>query len=225
MHIVALVLYAVTSIALLGASPTPNPAVMEEGRHMFGSAWSPAIGAWLPSFGDGDEPWRHGAATTIHQRDGFVYEGTILIGGYWGSLGPADGTRFVYGEAGPPKGHVVYDPIHHIAFFEQGCCSFDEVVAATDVAPPPKQVVTRDLSDLHTARGIRFGATSAEVMRIYGTSRPLSVSNHPELKMLAYTTWVSFKSLEGHSHSACGQMENFIFRRDQVVFIQFENGC
>ena len=224
MRTVALVLCLITSVASLGASLTPMSATIdEEGKAMFGSAWSPALGAWLPSFGDGDKPWRRGEATHIDQRDGFVYEGKVLVKGYFGFLGPTDGTRFVYGNAGPPRGHIVYDPTHHIAFFEQGCCSWDEVVAAIGVAPPPKQVVSRDLSNLHTARGIRFGATSADVIRVYGRSKLLSVATHPGLQMLAYTTWAPFRSRT--SYSKCGQMENFIFRGDRVVFIQFENGC
>ncbi len=215
----------IVSIVLASASPTPNPAINEEGKQLFGSAWSPALGAWLPSYGDGDNPWRDGEATHIDQRDGFVYEGKALIKGYFGSLGPADGTPFVYGAAGPPRGHVVYDPARHIAFYEQGCCSADEVVAAADVSPPPKTVVTRDLSGLRTARGIRFGSTAADVMRIYGLSKPLSVAGHPGLQMLAYTTWAPFKSLDAASQAKCGQMQNFILRENRVVFIQFENGC
>jgi hypothetical protein len=66
-------LCAVVCVATLGESPTPN-SLNHEGLARYGSAWIPALGAWLPSFGDGDEPWRRGEATQIAQHDGFQYE-------------------------------------------------------------------------------------------------------------------------------------------------------
>src|SRR5271166_4908741 len=224
MRAAAFLFCLVASTALFGVAAQPAPAPPWSPASQYGDAWSPALGAWLPSFGELDEPWRHDQATRIAQRDGFVYEGNSLLKGYWGHLGRVDGTHFVYGSAGPPRGHVVYDPVHRIAFYEQGCCSFDEVVASADAAPPPKRVVARDLSDLHTVRGIHFGDTSTAVMHIYGKSALLPVKGHPGFEMLAYTTWPPFKSLT-NVNSPCGQMQNFIFRGDRVVFIQFENGC
>ena len=218
------------TIALLCMGATPRPATTlspaelnREGEQLFGSAWNPALGAWLPSFGDVDQPWRNGQTTHVDQRDGFVYEGKSLVHGYFGQLGPKDGTFLVYGRAGPPRGHVVYDPVHRIAFYEVGCCSAEVVVAAADVLAPPSPVVAKDLSALRTARGARFGQTTTDVMHVYGVARPLPVSGHADMLVLAYTTWPPFKSLDGHN--SCGQMQNFVFRHDRLIFIQFGNGC
>jgi hypothetical protein len=141
-----------------------------------------------------------------------------------GFQGPDDGTPFVYGAAGPTRGHVVYDPAHRIAFFEQGCCSASEVVAAADVVPPPKHVVTNDLSGLSTVRGIRLGETPTAVMQIYGKSKMLTVTGHAGLQMLAYTTWKPFKSVSTVA-SPCGQFQNFVFRQERLIYIRFGNGC
>jgi hypothetical protein len=212
-------------VTLLGASPTPGSLHLEgTGTALFGPAWNPALGAWLPSFGDLGEPWRSGAATEIAQRDGFVYAkpdqdrpNTL------GLQGPGDGTAFVYGKAGPVRGHVVYDPAHHVAFYEQGCCSYFDVAASADVVPPPKPVVTHDLSGLTTVRGIRLGETPTAVMQIYGRSRLLSVTGHAGLQMLAYTTWKPFKSMT--TVTPCGQFQNFVFRQERLIYIGFGNGC
>jgi hypothetical protein len=225
MRVVALTLCVVACFSLLAAS-SATTSLNQQGTALFGSAWSPALGAWLPSYGDLDEPWRHGEATQIAQRDWFQYKnekpGSPYAVGFRGPGG--DGTGFVYGAAGPTRGHVVYDPVHRIAFFEQGCCSANEVVAAADVLPPPKHVVSRDLSDLSTVRGIRLGETPTAVMQIYGKSSWLQVAGHADLQMLAYTTWKPFKSLNTAT-GPCGQFQNFVFRQERLIYIGFGNGC
>lgn len=62
-----------------------------------------------------------------------------------------------------PKGHAVYDYAGRIASYEQGCCAWQEAVAAADTPPPPKRVVARDLSGRRTVRGIRLGMAQAAV--------------------------------------------------------------
>jgi hypothetical protein len=90
----------------------------------------------------------------------------------------------VYGSAGPPKGRAVYDPQHRLAFYEQGCCSWSDVVAAADVSPPPKRVVVRDLRALSTVRGVRLGQTPADVVKIYGRGALIAVKGHPGVFVL-----------------------------------------
>lgn len=207
--------------------PTSNPHCIR----FYDGACSEALGAWLPSSGYGyvADQWRHGRATRIQQRDGFMYENEKPASPmYLGFQGPDDGTFFVYGMAGPPRGHVVYDPVHHIAFYKQGCCSWDEVVAASHVAPPPKTVVARDLSTLRTVRGIYLGMHPSAVTRTYGASSLLTVSGHADVRMLAYTTWKPAKDVTGVGigfPGTCGQFENFYFRGDRLILIQFGNGC
>jgi hypothetical protein len=134
--------------------------------------------------------------------------------------GPRDGTFFVYGTAGPPNGHVVYDPAHHLAFYREGCCSWADAVAAADA--PPKTVVARDLRTLSTMRGVRLWQTEARVMSIYGKSTPLPVTGHPELSLLAYT---SSQRFDAYHQARCTQDENFFFRDDRLILIALLNAC
>ncbi len=187
------------------------------------AGWSPAIGAWLPSYGDSNNPWLEGHAAFIHRRDGFAYEGRALgLDGRFGEA-PRDGTFFVYGNAGPPKGYVVYDPAHRIAFYGQGCCSWFDLVAAANVPPPPKPVVRRDLSALRTVRGVRLGMSPSDVMSVYGRARFTPLRTHRRMHLLAYTTWPPATTLA--THASCEQFENFYFRGGRLVLIQLGNGC
>jgi len=178
------------------------------------------MGRWLPSFGFDATWWDQ--ATRIYVRDRFVYaHQSRSLDAF--DPGPEDGTLFVYGSAGPPKGNVVYDPQHLLTFYEQGCCSWTEVVAAADVQAPPKHVVLRDLTQLSTVRGIRLGLSEVAVMRIYGWSKPLLLAKNPGVTVLAYTTWRPKK--EVRTTPPCGQFENFFFRRHRLILIQLGDGC
>ncbi|MDQ2865967.1 MAG: hypothetical protein M3R51_07045 [Candidatus Eremiobacteraeota bacterium] len=202
------------------AHSTSNPKC----TRYFHNACSEAMGAWLPTLGYPGTWWERGLAAHITRRDGFLYEGERPTAAqFLGYQGPKDGTFFVYGNAGPPKGHAVYDPVHRIAFYQQGCCSWNDVVAATNVTAPPKPVVKRDLHDLVTVRGIRLGQTMPEVMRIYGKSTPIPISAHLDVHVLPYTTWRPIQTL--HSIDSCGQFQNFFFRKNRLIMIQLGNGC
>jgi len=134
----------------------------------------------------------------------------------------------VYGDAGPTKGYVVYDPVHRIAFYEQGCCSWEDLVAAADTPAPPKPVVMRDLQNLTTMRGVRLGQTVRQVERIYGAATLLAVHGHPHVEFLAYTTWPPYihaGHYPPHWRDPCGQFENFYFRQGRLMLIQLSNGC
>ena len=174
------------------------------------------MGRWLPEFGDSETWWD--VATRVDRRDEFVYNREGPGGG------PADGTRFVHGSAGPSGGQAVYDRVHAIAFYEQGCCSWNDVVAAAGVPAPPKDVPARNLLGLSTVRGVRLWLTEAEVMKIYGRATLEPVAGHPGVSVLPYTTWPPRKSIAS-VHSPCGQFENFFFRANRVILIQLGNGC
>lgn len=198
---------------LHGGTPSAAPTEDPDCRRFYDGACSEAMGAWLPTFGFASDHLK--SATRVRQRDGFVYEHQKR---------PFDGTFFVYGNAGPPKGRIVYDYAHHIAFFVQGCCSWQDVVAASTDVPPPKHVVSRDLSGLHTVRGVRLGMTTTAVLHIYGHSNVLSVAHAEGVRMLAYTTWPT-KDIMKSIDPECGQFEIFYFRHDRLILIQLGDGC
>jgi hypothetical protein len=199
---------AVAVLLLLGAHYRPTAHC----ARVFGVAcknWR--IGAWLPTFGDSNNAWLEGHAALVRVRDEFA-------------ANPDSGTFFVYGNAGPPRGHVIYDPRRKIAFYEQGCCSWHDVVAASGVRPPPVPVATADLSALHTVRGVRLGMLPSDVMRIYGRAKFAPMHTHVNLKLLAYTTLPPANTVVKLS-TRCGQFQNFYFRARRLVLIQLGNGC
>jgi len=215
------------SVALALSLASPAPARERKAfdcARFFHNACSEALGAWLPSYARSNDAWQRRAATHISRRDRFVYEGERpKTPQLFGFQGPEDGTFFVYGNAGPPRGHVVYDYAHRLTFYDQGCCSWHDVVAAADVPSPPKGVVARNLISLHTIRGIRLGQTPSQVMHIYGKSALLAVPGYSKVRMLAYTTWPPARTLT--TIHTCGQFENFFFHRDRLMLIQLGNGC
>jgi hypothetical protein len=178
---------------------------------------------WLPGIAF-DSAFRN-LATRIAERDAFVYEGTPQRRDAppFDFQGPYDGTFFLYGDAGPPKGRVVYDYAHHIAFYEQGCCSWQEI-AAGYASPPPKTVANRDLTNLVTVRGIRLGMSTEAVERVYGRAKLVPVPKRIRTYVLPYTTWPP-KQQVTVVRMPCGQFQNFYFRDNRLILIQIGNGC
>jgi len=206
-----------------GVAHVSDAAVEAQCRPYFHDACSEAMGRWLPSFGASSVWWDR--ATRIDKRDGFIYGNERPSSpSFLGMQGPDDGSRFVYGTAGPPRGRAVYDRTHRIAFYQQGCCGWSDVVAAADAPAPPKLLLSRDLRNLSTVRGVRLGQTEAEVMATYGKSTPQPVPGHLGVSVLPYTTWPPRKSVT-YVHTPCGQFQNFFFRNDRLVLIQLGNGC
>lgn len=214
-------------VAVLGAAPSPAPqATMDAAlcRRFYHGACSDAMGRWLPRALNVDYQWLDQHARHINRLDHFVYEKQRQrSSGPLAGEGPEDGTFFVYGNAGPPKGHAIYDYAHHIAFYEEGCCAWHDVVAAADAPAPPKGIVARDLRNLRTLRGIRLGMTHAEVMHIYGRTIQRPAKGRARSTLLAYTTPIEFRS--GGYSNTCGQWQNFVFRADRLVWIQLSNAC
>ncbi len=219
---------AIVCIALAIASPPQSSRASDASddahcRPYFHDACSDALGRWLPHFAiGGPDWWQQGRTTKIALRDSFA-RGSVARN-LFNDGAAGRGTFFVYGSAGPPKGHAMYDVAHHIAFFQQGCCGWGEDVLAAGVGSPPKTVVDRNLRGVSTARGIRLWQTPAEVMRIYGASPLLEVAGKPVIRALAYSTLVAEKSLP-RGANACGQFDDSYFRRGRLVLAQIWNGC
>ena len=200
------------------ALPTENPACPQ----YYHQACSEAIGKWLPEMGDwyGFE-FLDLKAKRVAFTDGFVYErhkpkwNSAPYAG-WAPVRPQDGTFFVYGNAGPPKGSLVYDYAHNTAFYEQGCCAWSEVVAAAGVTRPPKRVVSRDLSSLHTLRGVALGQSVREVLHLYGRAPVAIARRHPAIQRLTYLH---------NFDKSCGQSQNFIFKNGRLIYIALINSC
>ncbi len=203
-----------TAVTRAAPPPTPPDAVVEaQCRHYFKNAvCSEALGRWLPQIPEGAYSSR--TPTTVF--DGF--RGTGMAAREFGATAP-DATFFVHGYAGPPKGTVVYDRRHRIAFYGQGCCSYFETVLAAGVAPPPVTVANHTLTRVRTESGIRLGDSPARVMRNYGKSALVRVPMHPGLRVLMYEN--------GHpaTRGVCVQRQTFGFRDGGVVFIRLYDGC
>lgn len=218
-------LLAFHSVAASGSQSTWSPA------QAYGPAWSPALGAWLPKIGAGFDAWNQGL-TSLAVKEDFLVCGAVPISAptpfhnfYYAARGCpmlANGTYFVYGNAGPSKGHVIYDPLHNAALYEEGCCAWGTVTLASGVGAPPNKVQSADLGAVHTARGITLGMTEHQVVGVYGRAQPHKVPSAPNVVMLSYTT-LSLKP--ANRGSKCGQFQNFAFRKGRLVYIELMAGC
>ena len=166
----------------------------------------------------GFEPWRHHKASAVSFTDRFLYEGQPpdKTGLLTTQGGPTDGTPFVYGSAGPPRGTVVYDYANKIAFYSQGCCSWHTTVLAAGAKAPPIQVVRRTFNDLRTARGVALGDSSKRVEALYGEAVPQAITGQVGMVSLSYTHELN---------KYCLQFQNFAFQHDHLVYIELLNAC
>ena len=187
-------------------------------RPYFANACSAALGHWLPGNRVGYPPQSDSkSATNLRVRDYLIYEGQEVLPGD----GPRHGTFFVYARAGPPRGRVIYDHVHRVALYAQGCCAWGSVVAAANVGPPPKAASDRDLSTLHTARGIRLGDTPAHVMATLGSATLREKAGSREVGTLLYT-----RAIRGaKSTYTCKENESLHFIREGLSVIEFYDAC
>jgi hypothetical protein len=212
-----------TATASPGVRVETDAEIDAQCRPYFHDACSEAMGRWLPSSGAGLSKDWSARATRVSRRDQFIYEGERDDHlGPLNSVGPNDGTPFVFGTAGPPRGKVVYDPTHHIAFFYVGCCAWREFVVAAATSAPPKPVTIRDLRKVVTVRGARLWMTANEIRGIYGDARLRAVPGRKDVSVLSYEAVIPPAS---HAYSACVQDQNFLFRADRLILIQLVNAC
>ncbi|HEV3153505.1 MAG TPA: hypothetical protein VGZ02_06865 [Candidatus Baltobacteraceae bacterium] len=148
--------------------------------------------------------------------DQFIYKGQPS-GSYIHSRMP-EGTFFAYGAAGPPKGHIVYDSVHHVVFFNQGCCAWGDMVLEAHVPPPPKPLAAGDLSHVATTRGARLGMTVDEAMRLYGRAL---VTRDGKYERLLYG-WMKQDKADA---VPCVQQKTLLFLGGALVAILLDNAC
>jgi hypothetical protein len=187
----------------------------------FKDACSPKIGAWLPRV-PGEPAWfseAHTNPTTAHDEigdDAGNKKSTLER-----STGPKNGTPFVYGMAGPPRGTLVYDPAARIAYYDVGCCAWHDVVVSIARSPPPKTVVERSLRALRTHRGIALGVTPQAVRVVFGPAALTAVSGHANEGTLEYA-----EPLHGASvSSTCVESYAFLFASGRLAAIDYGAAC
>ena len=185
-------------------APTPHALPARVGP--WGTSSSKRLGAWIPQGEDLIEPWRlHVASTSPALAFGDLTDP------------PVRATWFAHGPA-LVKVQAVYDPVHRVVLYHQGCCAWDETVLAL-AAPPPEPVVRRDLSRVRTRHGIALGASAARVVRAYGPARFHPSTQSPGLRVLSY--WRS----QNLHFSGCAWFENFVLRANRLIEIQAGHSC
>ena len=154
----------------------------------------PVLWRWLPHAEDMFAPWRRGLTSPA-------------------PLGFAE--MFAL----PGDARVVYDPVHRIVLYYDGCCAYQETVLATVAGPPPRKLPFASLGALRTAHGIALGASPRAVQRAYGPARLHRSTVAHELRVLSY---YRDHRLTG---SSCGWFENFVFRANRLTEIHAGHSC
>lgn len=183
----------------------------------FGSACSEPMGRWLPQIPNARE--LRVAPTTV--ADEIVDPAGRGELEFMEQRGVYQGTLFVYGKAGPPKGHAVYDPLHRIAYYDEGCCSWHHVVIASNVLPPPKKIATRSLTRLKTKRGVELGVEATLIRSIYGPATQRVVAKAPDQSTLSYTRAINHPA----PYSPCEARTTFLFARNRLIGMDFTYSC
>jgi len=212
---VAFVLASVVTTGIAGA--TTDRDIEEQCRPHFGQACSEALGKWLPKLGDGGT--QSMATTTV--RDELLDPAGAGEAGFLGQRRVYNGSFFVHGMAGPPRGHAVYDPLNRIAYYDEVCCGSLRVVLASNVAPPPKRIVTRPLLGLRTTRGVRIGSSASFVRAIYGRATMRPVRGRSNAGLLSYERAIVFPP----PNSPCDERTRFLFVSGRVTAMEFIDEC
>jgi hypothetical protein len=213
-----LVLGLVVASAPAGASSIYD--VPPDCATYFHDACSPAIGAWLPRL-PSTPGWAFDTKAAPTSVEDEIRDPAGRGPRTFGHLhAVVDGTGFVYGMAGPPRGSLVYDPVARIAFYDEGCCAWHDVVVASDVSPPPKHVVARSLVAIRTKRGIALGAEPSAVRAVFGAAALSPVPNRADERLLVYR-----KPLGNPRDSTCDESYAFLFRRERLVLIDYGAAC
>jgi len=200
------------SVACVGATPQPV-TTMPPRLHV-----DDQLGAWLPHLaGAVYGPYQKGG-TESPLSDWFLYPGAPADDQHIFGNGPQDGTSFVYGRAGPPRVHVVYDATHRIVYYSEGCCSSGTTTLAANILPPPHPVVSRDLTGLRTYRGIALGDSPEQVELIFGKAILRTIQKDPTESVLSYY----YRYPESYS---CGRERNFLFVNGRLTMIEYRHGC
>jgi len=213
----SVVAFIIVSVLTTGiASAATDRKIEAQCRPYFGRACSEALAKWLPKLGDETKPI---ARTTV--RDDFRDPAGTGEASFLGQHRVYNGSFFVHGMAGPRKGYAVYDPVNRIAYYDEGCCGYHHVVLASNVAPPPKQIVTRSLLGLRTTRGVRLGSSASFVRAIYGRATMQPVRERSAAGMLSYERTIVFPA----PNSSCDERTKFLFVSGRVTAMEFIDEC
>jgi hypothetical protein len=188
-------------------------------RPYFGDACSEAIGKWLPRVPNALIARTLATRTTV--RDRIIDPAGSGPLTFLGLRGVYRGTHFVYGSAGPPQGHAVYDPVHRIAYYDEGCCSWHELVIASNAKAPPKTIATRSLIALRTQSGIRLGDNPSVIESVYGPAalRPVARASHQ--RTLSYYRVIKYSKV----YSPCDERTTFLFSDGRLTAMNVTDEC
>jgi hypothetical protein len=173
---------------------------------------SEALGRWLPSFG-AVEPGR----TPTRLFDGFGRTRARFSKAFDAYVPNA--TAAVYGEAGPSRAKIVYDPVHHSVFYGGGCCAYYKVVLSSGIPPPPVAVANENLAAVRTKSEIGLGDTPRDVMRVYGAAPFQHVT------MRGPTVFLFYENTAPPKPYACVQRETFGFTGGRLSYLEIYDGC
>jgi hypothetical protein len=222
MHYEKALLVSVLYLVLASATGAAGADGLVSCRPYFGDACSEAMGRWLPrvpnaSLADTskDKPAKTPVTDSIVDPAGSGDQRFLTMRGVVG------GSRFVYGEAGPPRGHAIYDPVRRIAFYDEGCCAWHHVALVSGASAPPKAIAMRSLAGVRTARGLRLGDPSAKVLAIFGSAAPQSVPGHANEKTLTFERDI----INPKPDSPCEETMTFLFLLDRLTAMDFGEAC
>ncbi len=209
-------------LALVGALTTASaPAGKSDAMcsRYFGSACSEAIGKWLPRVPNAWIAPTLAMRTTV--RDHIIDPAGSGPLTFLGMRGVYRGTHFVYGSAGPPQGHAVYDPVHRIAYYDEGCCSWHELVIASNAKAPPKTIAMRSLVTLRTQKGIQLGDGPSLIESIYGWAQLRPVARASHQRTFSYYRVIKYSQV----YSSCDEHTTFLFSYERLVAIDITDEC
>jgi hypothetical protein len=205
-------------VALIGASAR-SADLDAMCRPYFGDACSEAIGKWLPLVPNVLIAPSLATRTTV--RDRIIDSAGSGPLTFLGMRGVYRGTHFVYGSAGPPQGHAVYDPVHRIAYYDEGCCSWHELVIASNAKAPPKTIATRSLITLRTQSGIRLGDEPSLIEAVYGRAALRPVARALHQRTLSYYRVIRYSQV----YSPCGERTTFLFADGRLTAMNITDEC
>jgi len=222
MRYVNVLLISSLYFALVSQTVAAGTTGLASCRPYFGDACSEAMGRWLPRV-----PNASLEATSRYKPAKTSVEDAIVDPAGTGEQrfltmrGVVGGSLFVYGDAGPPRGHAIYDPTRRIAFYDEGCCAWHHVALVSGASAPPKTIATRPLAGVHSTRGIRLGDPTAKVLAIFGAATPRSVSGAANEKTLTFERDI----INPKPDSPCEETMTFLFARDRLTAMDYGVAC
>jgi hypothetical protein len=111
---------------------------------------------------------------------------------------------------------VVYDPVHRIAFYSEGCCSFGYGVLMRTSTVAPAAVPRRDLGAMRTTRGVQLGMNASQVEAREGPALRTMGPAPNGRTALAYSTVLG---------ADCVEQRTFVFARGRRDAIDVLQGC